>query len=456
MALDREEMNKRREKRELARARQRRQQRTRKPYTRRRLVGTLILAAVILVGCGIGIFRIANREQAVPAGNLQAVEETTRSTTEPTSGRVKKDPITTIHIRAVGDLNITNSSVEAGMAVSGYDYTRAFLDVAAELGDADITVMNLEGNFCGEPYGTETASAPMELLTYLKKAGVDLIQTANSYSIYNGLIGLNSTLQAIRTAGMEPLGAYSNPSDFQKTKGYTICDIQGIKVAFVAFTKGLGGMGLPAGSEECVNLLYKDYDATYKEVDTDRITKILNNVAAEKPDLTVAMVHWGSENNDEISRTQEKIVTLMQKKGVDIILGTHPHLVQKIEMDEKKGTLVAYSLGDFFGDGARGGTNYSIILDIEVTKDADLNVTKVTDYSYIPIYTLKESECDGFRRVIRINEAIAAYEGNYVDKVSETAYNQLKYSLKRIKARTTGVEETEETTEPTTEATTTG
>ena len=143
-------------------------------------------------------------------------------------------------------------------------------------------------------------------------------------------------------------------------------------------------------------------------------------------------------------------MTLMQKKGVDIILGTHPHLVQKIELDPKKGTLVAYSLGDFFGDGARGGTNYSIILDIEVTKDAELNVTKVTDFSYIPIYTLKESECDGFRRVIRIDEAIRAYEGNYVDKVTQDAYEQMKYSLKRIKARVTGVEETEDTTQPTT------
>ena len=443
MALDKDEMNRRREKREQARARQRRQ--------KRRLMAALVLAAVILAGCGTGIFFLVRKEKAVPVSGTLAVPETTeKETTAPTSGRVKADPITKIHIRAVGDLNITNSSVEAGLAVNGFDYTRAFLDVAAELGDADVTVLNLEGNFCGEPYGTASASAPAELLTYLKKAGVDLIQAANSYSINNGLIGLNSTLQAIRNAGMEPLGAYRNSSDFQKTKGYTICDVQGIKVAFVAFTKGLGGMGLPAGSEDCVNLLYTDYDESYKTIDTERITQILNNVAAEKPDLTVAMVHWGSENNDEISRTQEKIVTLMQKKGVDVIIGTHPHLVQKIELDPKKGTLVAYSLGDFFGDASRGGTNYSIILDIEVTKDADMNVTKVTDFSYIPIYTLKESECDGFRRVVRIHEAMAAYEGNYVDKVTADAYAQMEYSLKRIKARVTGVEETTDTTQSTT------
>ena len=305
-----------------------------------------------------------------------------------------------------------------------------------------MTVLNVEGNFCGEPYGTETASAPVELLNYLKKAGVDLIQMANSYSIQNGLIGLSSSLNAIRSAGMEPLGAYATVNDFNKTKGYTICDVQGIKVAFVAFTKGVGGMGMPAGSEQCVNLLYEDYNEGYKTINRKGITQILKNVQAEKPDLVVAMLHWGSVNNDTISATQKSIISLMQKNGVDVIIGTHPHLLQKIELDEKTGKLVAYSLGDFYGDATLGGSNYSVILDIEVTKDSDLKTTKVTDFSYIPIYTLKESEGDGYRRVVRIHEAMAAYEGNYVDKVSSSCYDQMAYSLKRIEARIKGTDET--------------
>ena len=160
------------------------------------------------------------------------------------------------------------------------------------------------------------------------------------------------------------------------------------------------------------------------------------------------MLHWGSVNNDEISKTQESIISLMQKNGVDVIIGTHPHLVQKIELDQKTGKLVAYSLGDFYGDAALGGSNYSIILDIEVTKDEDLKTTKVTNFSYIPIYTLKESEGDGYRRVVRINEAMAAYEGNYVDKISSTAYSQMEYSLTRIEARIHG--KTEDDTSKTT------
>lgn len=433
MPLDNENMDRRRQRREEAKKKQRAQQ--------RRLVSLLVVAGLVLMGCGIVIYRIASKtpeSQPVSAVATTEATEAASESTEPTSVRQARNPITKIHIRAVGDLNITNSVVDSGIVATGYDYTRAFQDVAAELGVADVTVMNIEGNFCGEPYGSQTASAPQELLTYLKSAGVDLIQMANSYSVQNGIIGLSASLNAIRSAGMEPLGAYATAADFHKTKGYTICEVQGIKVAFVAFTKGVGGMGMPAGSEECVNLLYEDYNSNYTKIDRKRITAILKDVKAEKPDITVAMLHWGSVNNDEISKTQESIVSLMQKNGVDVIIGTHPHLVQKIDLDQKTGKLVAYSLGDFYGDATLGGSNYSIILDIEVTKDEDLKTTKVTNFSYIPIYTLKESEGDGYRRVVRINEAMAAYEGNYVDKISSTAYSQMEYSLTRIEARVHG------------------
>lgn len=436
MGLDGEDLERRRKKRAEA------QRLRRKRKTRTLLL--MSVALLVLIGCGITIGKLSTGEKDTAVSSIETTAATTapkateETSAETTPGRRSKNPITTIHIRAVGDLNITNSSIDAGLAANGYDFTRAFRDVAAELANADVTVMNIEGNFCGEPYGTETSSAPTELLSYLKSAGVDLVQMANSFSVYNGLIGLNTTLNNIRSAGIEPLGAYGKTSDFHKTGGYTICDVQGVRVAFVAFTKGVGGMGLPAGSEECVNLLYEDYDSNYTKINKKGITSILSDVAKEKPDLTVAMLHWGSENNDQISKTQTQITELMQKNGVDVILGTHPHLVQKIEMNEKSGTLIAYSLGDFFGDATLGGSNYSIILDVEVTKDADLKTTKVTGYSYIPIYTTKESEGDGYRRVVRTKEAMYAYENNYVDKVTADCYTAMKKSLERIESRISG------------------
>ena len=429
MPLHDDEMNMRREKREA--------QRRKQQAEAKRLRITLILAAVVLVLCTAGIVFLTSRSdssQTTVAAETRPTQKPTQAT-EPAT-RAQKSTKTTIHIKAAGDLNVTNSVINAGVAVGGYNYTRAFMDVASTLSDADLTVLNLEGNICGEPYGSDTTSAPRELLEGLRNAGVDLIQMANSCTINNGLIGLTSTLQTIRAAGLEPVGAFASESEFQQSKGYTITEAQGVKVAFVAFTKGLGGRGLPAGNDNLVNILYEDYASTYDKIDRTRITNILKAVEAEKPDITIALLHWGSEYNDDISDTQKSIVNLMKKQGVDVILGTHPHTVQAIEYDELAGTLVAYSLGDFFGDASRGGTNYSIILDLEITKDSSTGTTKVTNYSYTPIYTVSEAEsADGYRRVVRIDKTVEAWEENYLDKVSQSAKESMVYALDRIEAR---------------------
>jgi poly-gamma-glutamate capsule biosynthesis protein CapA/YwtB (metallophosphatase superfamily) len=152
--------------------------------------------------------------------------------------------------------------------------------------------------------------------------------------------------------------------------------------------------------------------------------------------MTIALVHWGSENNESVSATQESIVSLMKKGGVDVILGTHPHTLQHVVFDQLKGTLVAYSLGDFFGDGIEGGTNYSIILDIEITRDPVEDVTKVTGYSYTPIYTLQpEDSYTGQLQVVRIREAMALYDNYFIGRVSKTMYDNMAYSLQRIEDR---------------------
>ena len=429
MPLHDDEMNMRREKREA--------QRRKQQAEAKRLRITLILAAVVLVLCTAGIVFLTSRSdssQTTVAAETRPTQKPTQAT-EPAT-RAQKSTKTTIHIKAAGDLNVTNTVINAGVAVGGYNYTRAFMDVASTLSDADLTVLNLEGNICGEPYGSDTTSAPRELLEGLRNAGVDLIQMANSCTINNGLIGLTSTLQSIRAAGLEPVGAFASESEFQQSKGYTITEAQGVKVAFVAFTKGLGGRGLPAGNDNLVNILYEDYASTYDKIDRTRITSVLKAVEAEKPDITIALLHWGSEYNDDISDTQKSIVNLMKKQGVDVIIGTHPHTVQAIEYDELAGTVVAYSLGDFFGDASRGGTNYSIILDLEITKDSSTGTTKVTNYSYTPIYTVSEAEsADGYRRVVRIDKTVEAWEENYLDKVSQSAKESMVYALDRIEAR---------------------
>lgn len=347
-------------------------------------------------------------------------------------------PDTVIHFVAGGDVNITDQTVAAGNSSIGFDYTNVFMDVAPLLAAGDLTAVNFEGNLVGAPYGSTSGSAPAELMTALKNAGVDLVQTANSYAVYNGIDGLQLTLQGIHSAGMTPLGTFANTAEFQESGGFFIRQIQGIRVAFVAFTKGMDGMGLPAGNEDCVNLLYKDFSSTYQDVDKDGITSLLSAVERYKPDVTIALLHWGSEYNDQTSKTQDKIVKTMKDAGVDAIIGTHPHYVQKVTYDAETGMLVAYSLGDLLGDASRPGSDYSVILDLEITKSGATGEVKITGFDYTPIYIVNDTASGGSIRVMRIREAVAAYEAGTIGSVSKETYDAMKSALKRIESRIAG------------------
>ena len=364
------------------------------------------LAGLLLVGAAIVLFLLLGKQEAPPAP-------------------VGKD--TFIELAFAGDLVVSDQVVAAGKTESGYDFDPVLQDVLPLLADADATVLNFEGNLCGPDYGSATSSAPQELMKALDKAGVDLIQMANSCPINNGLLGLADTLDSIRAAGMEPLGAYADLQEANRTRGFTMMELKGVKVAFVAFTKGMDSISLPEGKEQLVNLLYTDYTSTYQTVNTAGITKILQNVAAEAPDFTVALVHWGSEYNGQVSSSQKKIAKLMKAQGVDAIIGTHSHYVQEIEYDKEAGTFVAYSLGDFWGNAERTASSWSAVLKLRIAKNDATGATRLEGFEYDPIYNHRqESETGTVTRLLRIRQSLEDYEAKGLNSVSEQVYKAMQ------------------------------
>lgn len=443
MAYD-EELLKRREQREKLR-----QQRL---AEHKKLITKLVIAAVALVLCAVVIFVVGAQSGILhptepipgdpPATDLQPTGDPTGGPTEEPSGSTEpQDPTgetpppetqmeetTVIHFTAAGDISITDKTAHL-------DFEEALQDVLPALCSGDLTTVNFEGNLVGAPYGAEKASAPQTLMESLYNAGVDLVQMANSRSIYNGLSGLNTTLHAIRAAGLEPVGAWATNEEARQSGGYTIREVNGVKVAIVAFTKGMDSMALPAGSENCVNVLYEDYATVWQKVDTSGITKVLKAVEKEKPDITIALVHWGSEFRDQISSTQTTIRNLMLDNGVDAIIGTHPHYVQAMEYDQEKGTFVAYSLGDLLSDGDTAGTEYGVILDLEITKDNLSGETKITGYSYTSTFNVRMEGQE--LRIVRLDEAVRAYETGYMYRVTQDLYEDMLYAQTRILDRVT-------------------
>ncbi len=397
----------------------------RERYISRKTKWTIALSALGVIALALLVLAFVNGWIRLPELPEKPVE------TVPVT---KPAPDTVIHFVAGGDVNVTDRVVASGGPE--YQYADSFLDILPALTAGDLTTLNFEGNAVGAPYGSAMVSAPAQLLTALRHAGVDVLQTANSQSLTNGLRGLAATNEAIRQAGIQPLGTYGDQAEFDKYQGYLVYEIQGIRIALVAFTKGMDGRNLPEGSESCVNLLYKDYSSNYKEVDKEGITAILDAVEVVQPDITIALVHWGSEYNDQISATQKEICRLMADNGVDALIGTHSHHVQSMGFDKDSGMFVAYSLGDFLGDAVESGTAYSVLLNLEITRDGTTGKTSITGYDYTPIYQYYDE--NGCLRLLRIREAIGAYENDYIRKVPETVYQAMKTALQNIEKRVKG------------------
>ncbi|MBR0446464.1 MAG: CapA family protein [Oscillospiraceae bacterium] len=386
--------------------------------------GALVLTAILILAIVIGV-KLSRREESQPDAPNVA--------TQPVQTQPPKAEDTVIHFAATGDLNVTQALVEAGGPNN--DLAKVILDVAPVLSAADLTTVNLEGDLSDYPNG-EFQTAPKSLATVLRSAGVDMLQLANSYAINQGVSGLFGTMDAVQSAGMEPVGVFRSTAEYKEKQGFSMFEIQGVRIAVVAFTKGMNGDAIPGeDNENCVNVLYSDYNSVYQNINKDKISHIMNNIQDQKPDITIALVHWGSEQDNSISNSQKTIRDLLLAGGADAIIGTHSHQVQQIQYDPEAGTLVAYSLGDFISNGVYAESAYSIILDVEITKDSRSGEARISGYSYTPIFTVTEENKPV--RVVRIAEAMRAYEEKYMEAVEKSTYEAMEKALKRIPERIT-------------------
>ena len=352
---------------------------------------------------------------------------------------------TVIHFVAGGDLTVTDQLISAGER----GYEEIFRDIAPLIANADLSTLNLEGNLAGAPYGVSTGSAPQSLAYALQKTGLDMVQLANSFAYSRGPSGLHTTIDSAVAAGLEPVGVFKDTRQLEEKRGFSLFQVKGIKIAVAAFTKGLNGMTLGKDNKDCVNLLYKDYDTNYQKINTEGINAVLDNIDREEPDLVIVLVHWGSEFNDNISSTQKSIIRLLQSRGVDAIIGTHPRYVQGLSHNTETGQFLAYSLGsllpsypekDTSKDSALNfnpvqGTEYSIHLDLEITKSAATGETKITGYSYTPLFSVSTEDT---LKVTPLLDGMAAYENGHLDAVTKEIYNKMAYAKQRIEARVKG------------------
>lgn len=352
----------------------------------------------------------------------------------PTESKTPRSDTAVATLCAVGDIRITDELLQAARQGGSYDFSDILRGTTAVVGAADVAIGNLETTLSGEPYND--GSAPDALATALRSTGFSLVQTANSYTIQNGLSGLERTKTILRSAGLTPVGTYESAEDRAQNRAVLV-EANGIRIAVVAFTKGMNGMRLPSGAEYCTNLLYTDYDSNYSHIDTDGITDAIAAARALSPDVIVAALHWGSEDVSDISDTQEKIADLMFRRGVDVIVGSHSHRVGPVERRSittddgvQKDVVLAYGLGDYCA-AQEGETNASLALTVEFTRTGESTV--ISNVRCTPLAT---ADCGAGAtpryQILDAEDAVRLYENNYYQRVSDALYEQLLAAKQQI------------------------
>lgn len=402
----------------------------RKRRARRRWSAVMtVLAIVLLTGA---VILILNDGASMLKGLLNDAPTASenKTTQEANSGAEK---YTTVTIAAVGDIGISDALLADARSADGYDFSPSFFGAASLLSDADLTVGNLECTLNGGSYGTAAANAPTMLADTLAGLGFDLLQTANSASIMGGMAGLTATLDNLERSGIDPVGTFRSAEERSASGGVTIREVNGIRVAFIAFTKGLGNMSLPENSEYAVNLLYSDYDTNYRNLDTDAISAAMEQAKKKDPDIIIALVHWGSEFSRDVSSSQKRVANLLYENGADAIIGTHSRMVGPIETQTitlengtSKDVVTAYDLGDFYTDSTRAGTQLSLVLRLEFTHNNWTDQTTLTDLSYTPVYCADfgASARDRYQ-VLNVANALELYRQEYVFRVDDETYECL-------------------------------
>lgn len=350
-------------------------------------------------------------------------------------------PVTaTVTLSAVGDIMVYDDQMQdAYDSVSGsYDFTHCFNQVSGYLSAADLTIGTLETTLAGADVGYQGKpdfNAPTALAANLKSSGFDILSTACTYSLQHGISGLISTIKNIREAGMDSIGTYYTQEDRSSSGGVLVKELNGVKVGFLAYTKGCNGMSIPEGYEYSVNMLYSDYATYFSDLNKDQILSDLEAAKALELDILVAVLHWGQEYETSPSDSQKEIADLLFTNGVDIILGSHPHYLQPVETKtvttvdgQEKEVLVAYSLGNFLSSMSKEYSNDSIILNVTVTVDKTTGKLTFDKVNYVPVYISGETN----RFVVYdINQSIVDFNSGS-STISDDMYVSLRDSLERI------------------------
>ena len=379
------------------------------------VIVTIIGSFLIFRGVSNNTDQISNKDNAIPIFN-------------------EKVQTYNASILAVGDIMVHSPQLKAqyNSSTGTYNFDNNFKYVKKYIEEADYSLANLETTLTGNsvyPYSSyPTFNSPDELADALKNAGFDLLSTINNHSFDKRDLGVNRTLSTLKEKGFDTVGTRENTSDDE----YIIKNINNIIIGITSYSYGqvrnnnkyLNGIKISEEWEDKMNI--------FGSSDVNKAFEIISSTTGKMKisDIQVVILHWGIEYSRSETNFQKQLAQKLCDDGVDIIIGSHPHVVQPVETitssDGKNETLVIYSLGNYISNQRRESVGvYSedgLMINIDISKKSNEDKAKVEKVTCIPTWVNKYS--NGYKNVYEIIPI--------EDKANLNAINSLnKYKVKQ-------------------------
>lgn len=290
------------------------------------------------------------------------------------------DTLTVVRIAAIGDVMTHLPQTQAAEIQPGvFDFDFGLQFIAPALRGADLAIANLETTHGGAPWaGFPCFSSPDTLAWSLKRAGIDLALMANNHVLDRGRRGLVRTCAVLDRVGLRRTGAFMDSTDLHQNHPLML-NVKGIQLAVLNYTYGTNGIPVPSGCH--VNSL----DTTEMKSDILRA----RSLGAE---AIIACLHWGQEYRREPHSSQLAISRLLIREGVSVILGSHPHVVQPIQVNSDKNgrpsSVVVYSLGNAISHMKDRYCESGMAVFVEFQKRGKQSVT-LSSLEYLPFWVYK-------------------------------------------------------------------
>lgn len=427
------------------------------------LIGTIILLSIGISRCSGGC---ANGKTNAQATMRPQIHLTATQTPEPgaqtgeNNGQIVNpvqpvvNPVApdnglkSATIRTMGDFVIHKEvflNAERLAKTTSFQYPYNFAPMLDPLwdviGNADFTVTNVDGCLGGKEayrYGYSSYpqfNTPQYILANLKDAGVDMLTLANNHMLDGWFDGLMKTIENVEYVDLKHVGA-SRTQEERNTP--VIYEINGIKVGFLNYTEDLNTMDQqPSLDKRAMQFAVHAVKNSDCKVDA----KALRDAGA---DVIVCFMHWGTEYELEPDRDQKTLAEKLVECGVDVIIGGHPHVVQRAEwltgtnqFGERQETLCLYSLGNFLSFQRAQYKDGGIIFDFTIQEQTDGSY-RIINPGYIPTWVWMTGDNEDNYNFQVLN--IADYINNPPASMTNADYQKMLQSYNdSIAAMTKGV-----------------